>query len=89
MQIQCKTTGCPGHVDYQPQTVPLSLFSTAFEGADKLMAETIPLPHFEKAVSKIVEDRANRFNSTEIIFLTCDNTATGPHTNSYDVPVKI
>ena len=88
MQIQCKTTGCPGHVSYSPQTIPLNLFSTAFHENNIPMAGLIKVPDFDNAVTKIVASDRNAFNSTELIFLTCDNTNTGPHTNSYDVPTK-
>jgi hypothetical protein len=89
MQINCKTTGCPGTVEYIPQKVELGLLSAALKEDDKSMATPLVEQDFTKAVLKIVKSPENNFISTKTAYLTCNFLGTGgPHTNAYQIPAK-
>ncbi|MBS1503061.1 MAG: hypothetical protein JST32_13420 [Bacteroidetes bacterium] len=89
MQINCKTPGCTGTVEYFPQEVELGLFEERLKADKKSMAEPLAHEYFSKAVSGIVKSPRNVFNRTKTAYLTCDFVGTGgPHTNAYQVPAK-
>jgi len=92
MRIKCKTDQCPGFVTYDASTggnqmALMELFTNQIS-TKKLNREALKNEEFSDVVNTIVSARDNSFNKTKTAYLTCDNTATGPHTNAYNVPAK-
>lgn len=86
MRIDCKTVDCGFYVEYEAWEVQYLLLK-AISTLRERHLEEVSVPDFNLAVKTVVLDKANDFNTTKAVYLTCENCA-APHTNAYLVPAK-
>lgn len=80
MHVQCSVSGCTGFVTYSPSDPGIVTGFRKFIGT----ADVLTSSQFKDTVGNIVRDNTNKFNSTDLIYLTC--TGDEPHTRAYTIP---